>query len=311
MHYRFKFQPYSRPFKSPLRTHHGLWQRREGIHLTLTAETGMIGQGEIAPLPAFGSETLAQALEFCQQLPATIDTDTIAAIPDTLPACQFGFETAIAAPPDPKTARAIATLTYSGLLPAGKSSLQTWPTLWQQGYRTFKWKIGVDPIAQELAIFEQLLTALPTGAKLRLDANGGLTPTAARLWLETCDRLPQPAAAIEYLEQPLPPDQFEAMQTLTFQTPIALDESVANLAQLQACHDRGWRGVIVIKPAIFGSPARLRQFCQTHSIDAVLSSVFETEIGQAAGLRLAAELGNRDRAMGYGIAHWFDDTKRE
>jgi len=63
---------------------------------------------------------------------------------------------------------------------------------------------------------------------------------------------------------------------------------------------------VIIKPAIAGSPAHLRQFCQTHAVDAVFSSVFETAIGRWTGLQLAAELGNRNRAVGYGTAHWFE-----
>jgi hypothetical protein len=54
-----------------------------------------------------------------------------------------------------------------------------------------------------------------------------------------------------------------------YSTPIALDESVATLDQLEACYQRGWRGIFVIKVAIAGSPKRLRQLCQEHEIDMV------------------------------------------
>jgi len=40
------------------------------------------------------------------------------------------------------------------------------------GYHTFKWKIGVAAIQDELKIFHKLLQALPMLAQLRLDANG-------------------------------------------------------------------------------------------------------------------------------------------
>ncbi len=70
--YRFEFRPYRRPFKRPLSTSHGIWDVREGIILRLTDETGQVGWGEIAPIPWFGSESLQQALDFCQQLPTKI-----------------------------------------------------------------------------------------------------------------------------------------------------------------------------------------------------------------------------------------------
>jgi o-succinylbenzoate synthase len=67
----------------------------------------------------------------------------------------------------------------------------------------------------------------------------------------------------------------------------------------------------VIKPAIVGSPSQLRQFCQENAIDAVFSSVFETAIGRQAGLQLAAELSYKNRAVGYGTTHWFNDLMME
>ena len=93
-----------------------------------------------------------------------------------------------------------------------------------------------------------------------------------------------------------------------YSTPIALDESVATLDELEDSYQRGWRGIFVIKAAIAGSPKRLRQFCQKRDIDAVFSSVFETAVGRQAALQLATELSNPNRAVGFGVNHWFNDT---
>ncbi|MCV3215003.1 o-succinylbenzoate synthase, partial [Plectonema radiosum NIES-515] len=206
------------------------------------------------------------------------------------------------------------SLTYSALLPAGEVALEQWQKLWEQGYRTFKWKIGVYAIACELKIFELLTQALPPDAKLRLDANGGLSYEDANLWLWTCDNIPannRNQVQIEFIEQPLPIDQFLLMLELSdcYETKIALDESVATLKQLECCLKQGWRGIFVIKPGIVGSPFRLRQFCLSHKIDAVFSSVFETEIGRQAALKLAAELSQHHRAVGFGVNHFFEQEK--
>jgi O-succinylbenzoate synthase len=323
MVYQFQFHSYQRPFKCPLKTRYGTWQAREGILLQLMNQAGQVGNGEIAPLPWFGSETLEQALAFCRQLPSHFTEDTVFAIPPTLPACQFGFEMAleqaearnqgagkrgqgqdIQEPLQDKPRTAPPGLLQSALLPAGESAIIAWKPLWQAGYRTFKWKIGVEAVETELAVLQRLAQELPMTARLRLDANGGLSLKVAKAWLTTCDRL----CIIEYLEQPLPSGQFAEMMQLSveYATALALDESVATLAHLQNCHEQGWRGIYVIKPAIAGSPRRLRHFFQTHPIDAIFSSVFETEIGREAGLKLAAELGNCDRAMGYGTNHWIN-----
>ena len=92
-----------------------------------------------------------------------------------------------------------------------------------------------------------------------------------------------------------------------YSTPLALDESVANIRQLKSCYQKGWRGVFVIKPLIAGFPSRLRQVCQEYALDLVFSSVFETSVGREAALQLAWELGNKDRAVGFGVDSWFDD----
>ncbi len=378
MPYRFSFRIYRRSFKQPLQTHHGRWSIREGILLRLVDGDRRVGFGEIAPLPWFGSETLAQALSFCQQLGDEIALETIFSIPTAedrgcpLPACRFGFESALASMTDPlrfqSNPPSAFKMSYSGLLPAGKVALTAWNPLWQQGYRTFKWKIGVAPLPQELLLFDRLTQILSAKAaetgsavSLRLDANGGLSLAVAEQWLQRCDRIQLPPIAnrpreagskqstlsssgsfrVEFLEQPLPVDRFDAMLALSqHATPLALDESVSTVSQLEHCYQQGWRGVFVVKPAIAGSPARLRQFCQTHAIDLVFSSVFETAIGRQAVLNLAAEIWDAQsidaeqgstassiprepqydsstarpsasavpqnlRALGFGIDHWF------
>jgi o-succinylbenzoate synthase len=313
--YKFEFRPYQRRFLRSLTTNHGTWDIREGIILRLTDKSGKVGWGEIAPISWFGSETLEQALDFCRQLPEKITDEIIFSIPDELPACQFGFESAweMGSGRD-NFITPNSSLFYSALLPAGEAALNQWETLWQKGYHTFKWKIGVYAIADELEIFESLIHTLPASTKLRLDANGGLTYEEANLWLWNCDNLKangEIPLEIEFLEQPLPVEQFQGMLklSLSYETAIALDESVATLGQLAACYQQGWRGIFVIKPGIVGSPSRLRKFCHQHQIDTVFSSVFETAIGRQASLQLAAELSQNNRAVGFGIDHFFEQEE--
>jgi O-succinylbenzoate synthase len=306
MLYQFDFRLYQRPFKRPLSTHHGNWTVREGIILRLIDEAGNMSWGEIAPIPWFGSETLEQALYFCQQLPQNITTDTIFSIPHQLPACQFGLESAWEMGNREWGESAQSQVTYSYLLPTGEAALQSWQIPWQQGSRTYKWKIGVAAIEEELNVFNQLIQSLPPSVQLRLDANGGLTEKDAHQWFKIADK----TGLVEFIEQPFPPEQLNLMLEIgtQYSTPIALDESVATLNQLQDCYQKGWRGIFVIKAAIAGSPKCLRQFCQTHEIDAVFSSVFESAIARKAVLQLATELSNSNRAVGFGVNHWFNEN---
>lgn len=295
---RFEYQVYRRPFRQPLQTSHGLWSARVGIVIQLDQHPG-----EIAPIPWLGTETLEEALAWCRSLPEDLDPEQIAAIPDQLPACQFGFESALAASVAGHAGEDGEQLPQSALLPTGEAALTNWPDRWAAGYRTFKWKIGVQPIALEQQWLQQLVQQLPPEARLRLDANGGLSLPEADHWLTLCDRY----EVIEFLEQPLPPTQFAALCALAanHSTPLALDESVTTVAQMQACYDQGWPGLYVIKPAIAGFPSRLRQFWVQSAIAAVFSSALETAVGRRAALQLATEFPGPLRAVGFGVEQFF------
>lgn len=327
MIYQVTYRPYRRPFRQPLRTHHGTWSEREGIVLRLTDIHGHVGFGEIAPLPTFGSESLAQALVWCASLNGQCSSATLDSIPAHLPACQFGFEAAVdgIAIANSSHAPNSAEAAYCRLLPTGPLALDAWKQVYRQGDRTFKWKIGVAPIQTELAVFEKLIHQLPVDVNLRLDANGGLSDQEAHEWLTVCDRLRsvgQAMTTIELIEQPLPPNQFESLLQLSqeYQTPIALDESVGTFTQLQTCYQLGWRGIVVIKPAIAGYPSRVREFCRAHHLDVVWSSVFETAIarryildylvpsvyGQTAYHQSADSMPKR--ALGFGTQQYLDDS---
>ncbi|MGM3304764.1 o-succinylbenzoate synthase [Anabaena sp. WFMT] len=323
MVYQFSFRSINQKFTRPIVTSHGIWEIRQSIIIRLIDITGRVSWGEISPISWFGSETIKQALDFCSQLPTEITREIIFSIPNTLPACQFGFESALEKLEKSHELTSIKNLTYSGLLPTGEAALNQWQNLWKQGYKTFKWKIGVDEINKELNVFNSLIQNLPNSAKLRLDANGGLSYTEAKLWLKTCDNLKN---KIEFIEQPLPVDKFVELLELSnlYSTKIALDESIATLQQLESCFQQGWQGIFVIKPGIIGSPSQLRKFFQKNQIDMafsslfetpigknglqidiVFSSVFETSIGRQAALQLAAELSKNNRAVSFGINHFF------
>ena len=323
MLYNFTFQPYQIKFKQPLFTHYGQWAIREGIIITLIDEYGNISSGEIAPIPWFGSETLSDALNFCQYLPPYITISDIFSIPDSFPCCQFAFSSAWESLYSPFS---LSDLQYCLLLPSGKNVLNTHFSALEN--QVFKWKIAVNNLDEEINILLQLISQLPPNSQLRLDANGGLTFEQGKIWLEICDQLNQELNSqfdppqtpipltkgglrgyppkIEFLEQPLPVDQFDKMLFLSnnYFTPIALDESVANIHQIETVYQAGWRGIFVIKPCIMGYPQKLRTFCNNYPIDVVFSSVFETEIGRKSALKLATDIGSK-RALGFGVTDWF------
>lgn len=307
----FSFFTYENEFKQPLKTNHGIWKKREGIIIRLQDKQGNEGLGEIAPLPWFGSENLAEALYFCQQLNGKINLTIINQIPETMPCCQFAFQSGYNELKinknnhnliySPKT----NNFNYSYLLPTGEDALKQLKIMNTTDNKTFKWKIGVNSLEKEQILFTELITLLSSTSKLRLDANGGLTYFQAQQWLQ----MVQKYNIVEFIEQPLPTTKLDLMLDLSanYSTPLALDESVANFNQLQFCYENGWKGIFVIKPAICGYPDRLEKFCLTYNLDVVLSSVLETTIGRKIALSMAPKIQNPNRAMGFGVSHWFKD----
>jgi O-succinylbenzoate synthase len=251
------------------------------------------------------------------------EQDKLLAVPSELPATQFGIGVALAGlkleaiDGGGIQVPSLNQQDICGLLPAGPQALEVCSDLRAEGYCTYKWKVGVFPIDQELTWLDALLEKLPKNGRLRLDANGGLTVDDAEHWLDRCDRVKDQVnpCPIEYLEQPLPPDQFGAMQQLAerFETSIALDESMSTLGQMEAWDYQTWPGFYVIKPAIAGFPFKLQALLQKLGKKVIFSSAFETAVGRQAVLDLALSHYRQCYpeqtfpALGFGICRYFED----
>ena len=300
--YHHRYFPYHIPLRQPLHTAHGLWTHRQGIIVELTAASGALGRGEIAPLPWFGTESPEEAAAFCRHLGPVVNLKTLLNIPDSFPCCQFAFASALMSfnppafvpPPEEQ---------YCQLLPTGPAALELVKNPhFQPTTLTYKWKIGLADFAQEKGWLDQLRAHLPPQAHFRLDANGSLSTASAQQWLNYGDR----QGGIEFLEQPLAPQELGTMQSLAsqFQTPLALDESVSSWQSLQKIHHQGWNGIYVLKVAILGNPRRLGSWLAQHPVERVYSSVLETPLGRQQVLQWLGRWGIGDRALGFGVDGW-------
>jgi len=68
---------YRLPMLNSFTTAHGATTAREGIIVQVTTEHGISGIGEIAPLPAFGGESLADACSLLPALAARLQDKTV------------------------------------------------------------------------------------------------------------------------------------------------------------------------------------------------------------------------------------------
>lgn len=315
-------KPYRRAFRQPLRTAHGEWATREGF-LVRVKEEGRIGYGEVAPLPSFGSETLAEATAFLEQLVSQPEI----AVPANLPCCAFalsaaqvvmergsfyslenGEEPNQSAPhlPASKVVPPPRDYSVSALLPSGSTALRLADEKSKAGYLSMKWKIGVEPIAKEITTARSLLDSLPSTVRLRFDANGGLAARELEQWLEFL--IPH-RERVDFIEQPLAcglealmSDHMEASGIC-----IALDESLNGSDRERWLKPDAWAGALVIKAPLMGELSQLADRLAPVAEQVVLSSVFETGIGLENSLRLADSLPQIFRPIGYDTMDAFND----
>jgi O-succinylbenzoate synthase len=307
--HRLNYRRYRLAFRAPLRTAHGPWSEREGLIVRLESEGGVAGWGEAAPIPDFGTETVAEAEAACAALGSPVDELRIAsAVPASLGCLRRALSCALR---DLAGARGTGSdaVSVAALLPAGKTAIAAATAMAVSGFRVFMWKVGAGDIADELALLNDVCAALPAGAKLRLDANGAWDRRGAERWLGKCADYP-----VEFIEQPVARDRAGAADLLLglasdYPTPIALDESVAGEGDIRRWIGAGWKGVFVVKPSLLGdAEAALALLSQADS-DVVFSSALETGIGARDALRAAFSWKGKKRAIGFGVWPLFADGR--
>jgi O-succinylbenzoate synthase len=326
VNYAFAYRRYSLPFRTPVRTAHGLWTKREGVLVRLEREDGRAGFGECAPIPWFGTETVGGAAEVCAAFGARVSDEQIEAVGAGFGCVRFALDGArfSAGLHDGGAAQAGAAhcciseaspclppcLPVAALLPAGRTAPGRIAALGGAGFRTFKWKVGAGDAADEMALLDDVCAALPGGARLRLDANGAWNRRVTERWLSKCVGYP-----VEFMEQPVAADAAGAEDLMLglagdYPTPLALDESVASAGDAERWLELGWPGIFVIKPALLGDAGRVIGRLPRERV--VFSSALETGVGAAAALRAAFEFfsgTDKPRALGFGVWPLFEDAR--
>ncbi len=347
--WKIEHRPYRLPFLLSVRTAHGAWVEREGILIRAVQvevggrEVGTVGWGEVAPIAWFGSETLEDAEAALAGLDGRAEdlSDALVRVPVACGCVRAGLAAALggaAVRAETETEHGrdahgtlVKFLPLAGLLPAGRAALAAVETKLELGFRVFKWKVGVEAAADEWAIFDDLLGRLPEGAKLRLDANGAWDRRTAERWMERAAERP-----VEYVEQPCFTETAQGACAVRkaedilrglaadYPTPIALDESLGGAGDVARWLAEDWRGVWILKPALFGEPGPVLAALAKAKADVVFGSALETRVGAQAALRLAfawaearaLELAggsaiSKPRALGFGVWPLFADMRAD
>jgi O-succinylbenzoate synthase len=326
MQFEFQFRRYRLPLRAPVRTAHGLWAERVGVIVRLENEEGVVGYGEAAVIPEFGTETVDEAEAACRELGGRVDEARLADVPARLGCLRNAIAACFAEASQAKAAREgrpfepkQKTLGVAALLPAGRAAVALIAPKAEAGFRVFKWKVGVGDVADELVVLDDVCAALPGGAKLRLDANGAWDRRRAERWLERCAERP-----VEFVEQPCFAPRGGASQGAALRsrvedlllglandwpTPIALDESLVGEGDVERWIGAGWPGIYVVKPSLIGDAAGAIARLGKAKAAVVFSSALETAVGARAALRAAFAWPGEPRALGFGVWPLFADAR--
>ena len=179
---------------------------------------GRRGFGEATLLPGYGGEDAATARrEFAraQALPAEAVAE---AVRDSAPFLASAVACALETLADPSVWQAISTglplaAFCGGDAPAAAATNAR--RLAEDGYSVLKLKVGRDDVQADLARVRAVSAALRPGMTLRLDANQALSEGAATTLADGLQGLP-----VELLEQPFPPEAWEATARLVARTRV-------------------------------------------------------------------------------------------
>jgi L-alanine-DL-glutamate epimerase-like enolase superfamily enzyme len=307
------------PFRRPFPTAQGMWLEREAWIIRLVDADGRIGLGEAVLEPADG-DTASTVLDHLVhdaamlgpggRLPTAPDLEMHGApgraLRAAIDAGLLDLEGSPAALLLPGGAGVGVNATIASIGP--EASARAAHQAVHAGYTTLKLKAGAERETEVLVDrVRAVRTAVGPDIRLRLDVNGAWDLETATDRLEAIARF-----ALEYVEQPLAGDDAAELAELRrrVRIPIVADETVSSVRTARELLDAGAVDVLVVKLARVGGPvaaAEIAALAAKRGVPVVISTLFETGVGIAAGLAVAAALpevhGSRfERAPDHGLA---------
>ncbi len=325
---RIEIFRYRLPLVQPLKLPGGSLSRREGLILRLGDEDGCSGLGEAAPFPGlhrerleFVSEQLRQMaariieIEFPGQSPHWEDTFIHGFGPLALfPSLRFALETAVLnllSQRRQKPLYRLLSLKSTSYVPVNallsgsrEEILSTARELRQQGYHSFKLKVGRKKLKEDISRVQALRRELGPEAEIRLDAN--------RAWsLSDAVYFGKGVADyhIQYVEEPVKNSRDFGEFFVRTGLPFALDEALAEASPQNTQFPPGVRA-FVLKPDVLGGWEKTVQFirrAEAEHILPVISCSFLSGVGVAALAQMAAALVKEGVAAGLDTYRWLQE----
>lgn len=317
-------EPFSLRLRSPLSTAHGPIEARRGFVIAVVHD-GDRGIGEASPLPGwtepyadcratlerFRSPSIDRTNSIDPSRTESIDpspADPVESVdPTETPAAAHAIESARFDCRGRREGRRLADLLrerspWGGRPPEtvpvnatiGATSIEAATAAAsaavESGYGCLKLKAGVGTVEADLDRIEAVRETVTDDVAIRVDANAAWDrPTAAR----AIDRLA--TAGVEYLEQPLDPDDLDGHASLRERgVPIALDESLRS-NPLDAILAAEAADLLVCKPMVLGGPGRtidLAADARDGGIEPVVTTTIDAAPARITASHVAAAIPN-------------------
>jgi len=163
------------------------------------------------------------------------------------------------------------------------------------GVTTLKVKVGGGSLSEDADRVSAVRDAVGPGGRIRLDANGAWDVDTA---VAAIERLA--GFDLELVEQPVADLEDLARVRRRVAVPVAADESVRSLVDARRLAVLDAADAVVVKVQPLGGVRAALQVIEAAGVPAIVSSLYETSIGLAAGVALAAALPELPYACGLG-----------
>ncbi len=308
---RVRWRPWRLPLRAPVASAVGTIAAREGVAVLVEDADGHAAAGECAPLPGEGPDAAAVLALLAAIAPhiagrSPDDARAMLARCDAgAPSAVVGLETALAGlrarahglslaawlameaglpPPSDAPVPVNALIAAADADDAAREA----SAAVARGFATFKLKVGRD-VARDGERLRAVRAAIGRDAAIRIDANGAWGAGEALAALAA-----HAAHGVALCEQPVAPGPDAAARLARVRqhspVPIAADESCVTPAGLRALAAAGAVDAVVVKPLRTGLAGALAMIAEAraHGLPCILTTTFDSGLGTALALQLAA-----------------------
>lgn len=319
---RARVVSYVLPFLDAWPVAGGRLAERSGFLIELTDDEGLVGLGDAAPWPGFGSETPGSAglaLRGAARKLLGLETGSfesaiaqltrlapVAAAPAARHAIDLALHDLLAQRAGLPIARflggtdALVRVPANATIPrvGAERTAQLAAAAMAHGARTLKLKVGGASLAEDLARVRALREVAGPEVRLRIDANQEWSAEEA---IEALRALAP--FGIEYAEQPVAAEALADLARVRREAgvPVAADESVRDLGSARHILDAEAADVLIVKPMVLGglgAASIILGEARARGVGVVVTSLLESAVGRAGALHLAASLGPVAHAHG-------------